>query len=147
MNKSYQEIVDKTVKGNGPVLKDVNPSTNETIAQLKTMTSQDLDEAVDRADEASSSWSAFSPFKRGLILLKAGELMEQQVEEYTELMTVEEGKPLKDSKLEVIRSYNTLKFQGEINATVPRGSRVVNMEVLSLADGIVLPPYFMATAP
>ena len=115
MSIEYQHIVDKIVKGNGPVLKDVNPSTNETIAQLKTMTSQDLDEAVDKADQAFSQWSSFSPFKRGLILLKAGELMEQQADEYTELMTVEEGKPLKDSKLEVIRSYNTLKFYGAVS--------------------------------
>jgi len=114
MRQSYQTIVNKFLQGSGGVLKDKNPSSGEVIAELKLMTPIDLAEILEKAEEKASEWSSFSPVKRGLILLKAGELMEQEVEQYAELMTMEEGKTLKDSRLEVIRSYNTLKFYGAV---------------------------------
>lgn len=40
--------------------------------------------------------------------------MEQEAQEFALLMTLEEGKTLKDSMFEVMRSYNLLKFYGAL---------------------------------
>jgi aldehyde dehydrogenase (NAD+) len=115
MTEEYQKIADKYVKGTGSSLKDTNPSNGELLAILKTSTESEAKHSIEEATEKFREWSQVSPVKRGLILMKAGEIMEKEVEEYSKLMTLEEGKPLKDSRLEVIRSYNTLKFYGSIS--------------------------------
>lgn len=114
MQNRYQKIAEKFVKGHGKVLQDVNPSTKEVLAEMETSTEEDVKSYVERAVDMEKEWGALSPIKRGSILTKAGEIMETEAEEYSKLMTLEEGKPLKDSRLEVLRSFNTLKFYGSI---------------------------------
>lgn len=114
MQNEYQKIAEKFVNGNGKVLQDRNPSTNEVLAEMKTATEEDVKSYVEKALDMEKEWGALSPIKRGTILTKAGEIMEAEAEEYSKLMTLEEGKPLKDSRLEVLRSFNTLKFYGSI---------------------------------
>ncbi|MEM4067305.1 MAG: aldehyde dehydrogenase family protein [Candidatus Micrarchaeaceae archaeon] len=112
MYLEYQKIADKYIIGSGPYFKDINPSNGELIAELKTSTSDDLRDSVNCAVQKFEEWKSISPFKRGLMLLRSGELMEHELEDYARLITLEEGKTIKDSRLEVIRSFNTLKFYG-----------------------------------
>lgn len=114
MSEELQKIAEKYVKGTGKSLEDINPSSGNVLAVLKTSTVEEVKNNIDEAVGKFREWSQFSAVKRGLILNKAGETMEKEAEEYSRLMTLEEGKPLKDSRLEVIRSYNTLKFYGSI---------------------------------
>lgn len=137
MSHNFQKIADRYICGNGQIFKDTNPSTGEILAQLKTMTITDLFESIERASEAFDDWSSYSSFQRGTILLKAGELMEQEASLYSELMTLEEGKTLKDSRLEVMRSYNTLKFYGVIamkhgGKTIPSANK--NTSILTIKE-------------
>lgn len=155
MYEKYQSLADRYVKGNGKVLKDQNPSTGKTIAEFKMMDENDLKRSIELCTDAFSKWSSLSPFKRGLILLKAGEAMERQVEEFSKLMTIEEGKPLNDSRLEVVRSYNTLKFYGAIamkygGKTIPSSSD--NTAILTFREplglvGLISPWNFPLSIP
>ncbi len=114
MNSFYDSLAKKYLNGSGETVKDINPSTMETVVEYKSMTTEDAEDAIGSAYMAFAGWGSASPIKRGQILLRAGEIMEQETDEYATLMTLEEGKTLKDSKVEVIRSYNTLKFYGSL---------------------------------
>ncbi len=114
MNEYYDLLSKKYLNGSGELKQDINPSNLEPIVEYKVMTLEEIKDAIESAYKAFDEWSSISPVKRGQILLKAGEIMEEEVDEYSKLITLEEGKTLKDSRAEVIRSYNTLKFYGAL---------------------------------
>lgn len=155
LEAKYQYLADKYLKGHGEILKDINPATGKKIAELKTTDENDLKQTIDSANERFSKWSDVSPFNRGLILLKAGEIMEKELDAFSALITIEEGKPLRDSRLEVIRSYNTLKFYGAIamkygGKTIPSSGD--NTAILTFKEplglvGIITPWNFPLSIP
>ncbi|MEM0305205.1 MAG: aldehyde dehydrogenase family protein [Saccharolobus sp.] len=113
--KSYQELADKWIRGSGEEYVDINPADKDHIlAKIRLFTKDDTKEAINKALSKFDEWSKLPAPKRGSILLKAGELMEQEAQEFALLMTLEEGKTLKDSMFEVMRSYNLLKFYGAL---------------------------------
>ncbi|ACP38979.1 2,5-dioxopentanoate dehydrogenase [Saccharolobus islandicus] len=113
--KSYQGLADKWIKGSGEEYLDINPADKDhVLAKIKLYTKDDVKEAINKAVAKFDEWSRTPAPKRGSILLKAGELMEQEAQEFALLMTLEEGKTLKDSMFEVTRSYNLLKFYGAL---------------------------------
>ena len=101
-------------RGHGKEIADYNPSSGEIIAKIKSFNIEDLRASIEIANKSSYMWAKYTPPKRGQVLLKAGELMELEKESIAQLMTLEEGKTLKDSILEVERSAYTLKFYGAI---------------------------------
>ncbi|QIW23820.1 aldehyde dehydrogenase family protein [Sulfolobus sp. S-194] len=113
--KSYQELADKWIKGNGEEYLDIDPAdSSHVLAKIKIYTKDDVKASIEKAMSKFEEWAKLPGPKRGAILLKAGELMEQEAQEFALLMTLEEGKTLKDSMFEVIRSYNLLKFYGAL---------------------------------
>lgn len=111
--KSYQGLADKWIKGSGEEYLDINPADKDhVLAKIRLYTKDYVKEAINKAVAKFDEWSRTPAPKRGSILLKAGELMEQEAQEFALLMTLEEGKTLKDSMFEVTRSYNLLKFYG-----------------------------------
>lgn len=78
-----------------------NPATGEEIGQVADGTAQDATEAVEAAHDAFASWSQTTAYERAGILYQAYELMMAQKEALAELMTREQGKPLKAARNEV----------------------------------------------
>ncbi|TRM88302.1 aldehyde dehydrogenase family protein [Sulfolobus sp. E3] len=112
---SYQELADKWIKGSGEEYLDVNPADkDQVLAKIKLFTKDDVREAINKAISKFDEWARTPSPKRGSILLKAGELMEEEAKDFALLMTLEEGKTLKDSMAEVTKSYNLLKFYGAL---------------------------------
>ena len=81
----------------------INPATEEEIGRLPCASKNDLDEALEAAVKGFEIWSNTSPRKRSDIILSAATLMRENRDEIAESITLEHGKPLKQSKLEVIR--------------------------------------------
>jgi aldehyde dehydrogenase (NAD+) len=138
-NNGYEYLKKIINKGSGKELNDVDPSTGNTIIKLETMTIREVDNAVNNSCDSFEKWSKTNPVKRGLILTKAGEIMEKETEEIAQLMTLEEGKTLRDSRLEVIRSFNTLKFYGSIaqkygGSSIPSGTE--NTTIITLKEPV-----------
>ncbi len=78
-----------------------NPATGEEIGSMPDGGAEDATAAIDAADAAFASWSATTPYKRADILMNAWRLMTERADELAELMTTEQGKPLKASTFEV----------------------------------------------
>ena len=89
-----------------------NPATGEVVDTVPKGTANDARRAIEVAAGALKKWSAMAPAKRGAILLEAGRLVTQQEKELTNLLTREQGKPIRESILEMRRFVHTLDHYG-----------------------------------
>src|SRR5260370_31554531 len=91
----------------------VNPATGDTIGTLPHASKADLDRALDAAARGFQSWRKVSPNERAKVLRKAGELIRERADRIATLMTLEEGKTLGESKMEVLGSAEIFEWMAE----------------------------------
>jgi acyl-CoA reductase-like NAD-dependent aldehyde dehydrogenase len=89
-----------------------NPATGEVVDNVPKGTITDIRRAIDAAKGALKKWSAMAPSKRGAVLLAAGHTILQQEKELATLLTKEQGKPMRESILEIRRFVHTLDHTG-----------------------------------
>jgi succinate-semialdehyde dehydrogenase/glutarate-semialdehyde dehydrogenase len=85
-------------KGTIPV---EDPSTGETLCEVADASDQDAKAALDAAAQAGPEWSQHAPRERGEILRRGFEAIIKREDELALLMTLEMGKPIKESKAEI----------------------------------------------
>jgi succinate-semialdehyde dehydrogenase/glutarate-semialdehyde dehydrogenase len=78
-----------------------DPATGETLCEVANASSEDAIAALDAAVEAGPEWAMHPPRERGEILRRAFEAIMDREEELALLMTLEMGKPVKESKAEI----------------------------------------------
>jgi succinate-semialdehyde dehydrogenase/glutarate-semialdehyde dehydrogenase len=78
-----------------------NPATGEVLARVAVGEREDVREAIDAAEAALPGWAALTAYERADHLLAAHRLMLERSEQLAQLMTMEQGKPLKASRNEV----------------------------------------------
>ncbi|WP_166262152.1 NAD-dependent succinate-semialdehyde dehydrogenase [Marinobacter salicampi] len=78
-----------------------NPATGEIIGRVTDCSDQDIEAAIAAADRAFKEWKKTTAYQRSQLLYRAWELMMRQKRTLAELMTREQGKPLKASLNEV----------------------------------------------
>jgi aldehyde dehydrogenase (NAD+) len=90
----------------------VNPATEEVIAEVATAAPPDIDAAVAAARGCfeGDAWRGLSARKRGALLYRAADLLEQQASEMARLETLHNGKPLFESKIDVGMTVETLRY-------------------------------------
>ncbi|WP_219816078.1 NAD-dependent succinate-semialdehyde dehydrogenase [Arthrobacter sp. B1805] len=117
-----------------PVL---NPATGNEIGRLPVATTGDLDRALEAAAEAFPVWRATTPEHRANVLHGAAALLRERVEDIAWQMTLEEGKPIRESRGEVLFTAGIIDFlAGEamqtfgkvIPGAVPGGTTLVLSE-------------------
>jgi succinate-semialdehyde dehydrogenase/glutarate-semialdehyde dehydrogenase len=97
----------------GATLKVEDPSTQEVLGEVADASPGDAVAALDAAAEAQEQWANHPPRERGEILRRAYELMNERAEDLALLMTLEMGKPLKESKAEVAYGSEFLRWFSE----------------------------------
>ena len=99
-----------------------NPATGEVVDTVPKGTANDARRAIEVASGALKKWSEMAPAKRGAILLEAGRLVTQQEKELANLLTREQGKPLRESILEIRRFVHTLDHYGGMAKSLRTGA-------------------------
>jgi succinate-semialdehyde dehydrogenase/glutarate-semialdehyde dehydrogenase len=97
----------------GRTLDVEDPSTGAVIAQVADATPDDGMAALDAAVAASASWAATAPRERGEILRRAFELITKRADDLALLMTLEMGKPIKESKAEIVYGAEFFRWFSE----------------------------------
>jgi malonate-semialdehyde dehydrogenase (acetylating) / methylmalonate-semialdehyde dehydrogenase len=87
-----------------------NPATGEVIAQVPLSTKEDVDKAVQSANEAFKSWSKTAVPRRARILFKYQQLLVDNWDELAKLITIENGKSLNEAYGEVQRGIECVEF-------------------------------------
>jgi betaine-aldehyde dehydrogenase len=93
-----------------------NPATGELIDRVPRGTADDIASAVDAAGAAFESWRKHGMRERGMILFHAAEKVREQHKDLARLLTMEQGKPLREAVDEVRGYANILEFYAGISA-------------------------------
>jgi betaine-aldehyde dehydrogenase len=93
-----------------------NPATGELIDRVPAGTKEDVSCAIEAAEAALSAWAKKPMRDRGMIMYQAARLVRDQYKELARLLTLEQGKPLKESNDEVRGFANILEFYAGISA-------------------------------
>ncbi len=87
--------------GTGEVFESRNPATGEVLGSLADGSAEDARLAVSAASEAFRSWSKLTSYQRSAFLYQAWTLMNERREDLAQIMTKEQGKPLRMARNEV----------------------------------------------
>src|SRR5664279_5421419 len=80
----------------------VNPATGEKLKEYPEIGDAELRAAIDRAEEASRTWSRSSTVaERAALVRKVGELHSERRQELAEIIVREMGKPVEQALMEV----------------------------------------------
>ena len=93
----------------------VNPATGETLGELPLATTADLDVALETAQRGFMRWRNSSPQERAAVLSGAARLLVERQETLARIATMEQGKTLAESRIEVMMVANLFNFYaGEV---------------------------------
>jgi len=90
-----------------------DPATGDVIAEVADASPRDAAAALDAAVEAAPTWAAYPPRERGEILRRAYETIVSRADDLALLMTLEMGKPLAESRSEIIYGAEFLRWFSE----------------------------------
>jgi succinate-semialdehyde dehydrogenase/glutarate-semialdehyde dehydrogenase len=98
----------------GGTLEVLDPATEEPLCEVADATPDDAMAALDAAVETQAEWAASAPNDRAGILWKAFELLMERADELATLMTLEMGKPVSESKAEIVYAADFFRwYSGE----------------------------------
>jgi succinate-semialdehyde dehydrogenase/glutarate-semialdehyde dehydrogenase len=91
----------------------INPADESVLGTVPHATRADLDDALAAAEEGFRLWSRMSPAKRVDIILRAAQIMRERVEDMAVAMTLEQGKPIAQSRLEILRGCEIIEWDAQ----------------------------------
>lgn len=91
----------------------VNPADGEVISSVADLTVEDARHAIEAAETAQRKWAGRTAKDRGTILRRWYELFLENKEDLAQLMTLEMGKPINESRGEVVYAANFIDWFAE----------------------------------
>jgi len=107
----------------------INPANGNVIANVATISRSTVSHVIGNAHEAFSSWRKLNAAQRAAYIHAIADAMEEKSQDIAETITLENGKPLKQSKGEVNMSIDHLRWFAE------EGKRTYGRIVPNQADG------------
>ncbi len=95
------------------ILEVINPANEEVVGTAAMAEPEDVDAAVEAAVRAFPGWSRTSPSQRAGLLRRSAELVRERQEVMARLLTLEQGKPLKDARGELQASADAFEYYAE----------------------------------
>lgn len=100
-------------KGDRKSEKVLNPATGEVLGELPHASEADLDRALAAAEEGFKVWRDKLPEERSAVLRKAAALMRERAEQISTAASLESGKPIMQSRMELKMSTEVLEWYAE----------------------------------
>lgn len=95
---------------NGQTRPVVNPATGQQIGHVAHASEQDLALAVEAAAQGFAIWRAMPPIERSRIMRRAAALLKERADDVARLLTLEQGKPLAEARLEVLSGVDIIEW-------------------------------------
>jgi succinate-semialdehyde dehydrogenase/glutarate-semialdehyde dehydrogenase len=90
-----------------------NPADNSILGTVPKMGADETRRAIEAAERALPDWRARTGKERAAVLRKLYELMIENQEDLAQLMTAEQGKPLTESRGEIVYAASFIEWFGE----------------------------------
>ncbi|HEV8594123.1 MAG TPA: aldehyde dehydrogenase family protein, partial [Thermoplasmata archaeon] len=96
----------------GEYAQDLDPATNQPIAEVASGGAEDAKAAVEAARAAFDhpEWRGMDPSKRGRLLYQLGQAVRDRFEEIAKLESQDVGKPIREAKGDAAFVYKTLEY-------------------------------------
>src|SRR2546422_5343551 len=119
-----------------------NPATGEIIGTVPKLSAAETRQAIEAANRAFPAWSKKTAKERAAILRRWFDLMMANQDDLARLMTLEQGKPLAESKGEVAYAAAFLEWFGEeakriYGDTIPQHQADKRIVVIKQPIGVV----------
>ncbi len=101
----------------GATLEIHDPATGELVDTVPQAGVEETRQAIEAADAAFRAWADLLPNKRTHLLLTGARLVREHLDEVALLLTREQGKPLRDSKIEAERFVENIEFYAGLAAS------------------------------
>lgn len=102
------------LSGNGRTTQPVvNPATEEVIGELPHASMADLDRALAAAERGFAVWRATAPHERAKVLKRAADLLRDRQADIARNATLESGKPIAETRIELGMAADTLEWYAE----------------------------------
>src|ERR1700681_2940206 len=100
----------RTAGQSGRSAEVMDPNTGQVAARVSMASAADVDAAVSRAIEAQKDWAAFNPQRRARVLMRFVDLVNRNIDELAELLSLENGKTVADSRGDIQRGIEVIEF-------------------------------------
>jgi succinate-semialdehyde dehydrogenase/glutarate-semialdehyde dehydrogenase len=102
----------------GDTIAVTDPFSGETLAQVACVGEEQIHAAITAAEAAFPRWSRTSHRERGALLRRWLDLIERDKEDLARLITLENGKPIKEARAEVAYGAGFIEIYAEMAAGV-----------------------------
>ncbi|MCG8506340.1 MAG: NAD-dependent succinate-semialdehyde dehydrogenase [Sphingomonadales bacterium] len=94
-------------------LEVINPATGDVIGAIPNMGGRETQAAIERAEAAQPGWAALGPYRRADVLQSWADLMVENRADLAIIVTLEQGKPLREAEEEVDYALSFLRWFAE----------------------------------
>jgi succinate-semialdehyde dehydrogenase/glutarate-semialdehyde dehydrogenase len=98
---------------NGGILAVKNPASGATLGSIPNMGASETRRAIAAADAALPGWKARTAKERAAVMRRWFDLMNVHQDDLARLMTAEQGKPLAESKSEILYAASFIEWFAE----------------------------------
>lgn len=123
--------------GSGGSMEVVNPADGAVVDSVPIGVEADVDEAVAAATAAFPGWWETPAAKRGEALAAGAAAVKAEAGRLAALLTAEQGKPLREAKMEIFRFAHTLEHYAGLAKNI-RGGSVPDLDAEPRRLGLVL---------
>ncbi|MBA2476054.1 MAG: aldehyde dehydrogenase [Actinobacteria bacterium] len=131
-----------------------SPATGEAIADIPQGSREDARRAIAAANRAAGAWARLTPFARAASLHRVADLVERRRDELAHTLTLDQGKPLHESRDEVEElvqywrnaAEDGKRLEGRLANSFTPGKRVLLVRRPRGVIGVITPwnwPYTM----
>ncbi len=104
---------------NGARFDNVNPATGEVLCEVEQAGSQEVDAAVAAASLAFREWAATPAVERRDIMMRAGALIRDRIDELARLETIDTGKPIFEAlEYDVPSAWQCIEYFAGVAPTI-----------------------------
>lgn len=97
----------------GKTIDVLNPASEEVVGTVAHASQRDLDAALEAAERGFAAWRKVSPYERSKTMRKAADLLRSRADAIARLMTLEQGKPVPEAKMEVMAAGDIIEWFAE----------------------------------
>ncbi len=97
----------------GRTIDVINPATEDKIGTVAHASRGDLDDALAATERGFDAWRATSAFERAKLMRKAGDLVRERADSIARIMTMEQGKPLLEARMETMAAADIIDWFAE----------------------------------
>lgn len=90
-----------------------NPANGETIGQVAHAGRADLDRALAATEKGFHLWRRISAYDRAKVMRKAADRLRERADGIARLMTLEQGKPLAEARMETLAAADVIDWFAE----------------------------------